>query len=291
MYTPGATATASAVSVRAKTGSGVGSLFRRASQTMTAKTPMTTATSARRTRRPRGPGRSGAGPSPPVIRSLRDGCSRSARGSGLPGRRLDDVLALVQTDVVEPLDGPARPGDFDLVNGRLVAQPEMEGVRRLRQVAAGRLDLPRHHLALLVDADDGPDRVAIAPRAPQAEGDVVPPRALVPEQVRLVVEVVDHDVKPAGPGEVGDRGAPRAADGLLAVDRLGQCDPPGRRLDAEGGGHVAERAVALVHHQAVGPVVERVAHARRDEDVEVAVVVEVALGDAPRPEGLQAGAV
>ena len=56
------------------------------------------------------------------------------------------------------------------------------------------------------------------------------------------------------------------------------------RVDAARLRAVLERAVAAVHEQRIVPVEERVPHARRDEEVDAAVLVEVGRRDAPRPE-------
>src|SRR5258705_7980457 len=73
----------------------------------------------------------------------------------------------------------------------------------------------------------------------------------------------------------------------MSRDVLFLIDPARWRLDAKIGSSIAKCAVTVVHHQLVGPVVKRVTHPRCDEDVFIAVVVVVAGGDAPGPEGLQ----
>src|SRR5687767_15161696 len=67
-------------------------------------------------------------------------------------------------------------------------------------------------------------------------------------------------------------------------------DAARRRLDSESASPIAKGAIAIAHHQLVGPVVERISHSGCDEYVLAAVVVVVASSDAPRPERLEPGA-
>src|SRR5437870_3917994 len=96
----------------------------------------------------------------------------------------------------------------------------MESLRGLRQVTSGWVDLPGQHLAADVELYESTDRVAVALRALELEGDVIFAREVVLEVVRLVVEIVDDDVQPAVAVEVGDRGCPRAAGSQLIADLL-----------------------------------------------------------------------
>src|SRR5439155_11084915 len=61
--------------------------------------------------------------------------------------------------------------------------------------------------------------------------------------------------------------------------------------DAGGARPIREGAVALVSLQVIRPVPEGVAHAGRNEDILPAVVIEIADGDPPGPERLQAGLI
>src|SRR5262249_5721960 len=90
-------------------------------------------------------------------------------------------------------------------------------------------------------------------------------------------------VEGGGGGGGGGGGAGGGAGGPPAGDLVGEEASAGGRLDAEVGGVVGEGAVAVVHQEGVGPVVEGVAHAGGKEDVLEAIVVEVAGYDTPRP--------
>src|SRR5207244_9958844 len=72
----------------------------------------------------------------------------------------------------------------------------------------------------------------------------------------------DLDLEPAIPVEIGHHRAARAPRGRLAPDALFQVNAADWWLDAQHVGPVAERAVAVVHHQLVGPVVVGIAHPR-----------------------------
>src|SRR5207247_9491769 len=110
----------------------------------------------------------------------------------------------------------------------------------------------------------------------------------VQDIVRRGVEGAGHGLEPAVAVEIGHDRAARAPRGRLAPDALFQVNAADWWLDAQDVGPVAERAVAVVHHQLVGPVVVGIAHPRRDEHVLVAVIVEVARGRPPRPARLEA---
>src|SRR5205823_1917984 len=129
------------------------------------------------------------------------------------------------------------------------------------------------------------DRIAIAARSNQSQLEVVHPRKLVREKVRSIVEVVGDDLEPAIAVEVRSRRAARAPSRFPAGDHFFLVVAARWRLYAKRTSALGERAIAVVHHQLIRPVIKRVAHSGGDERVFVAIVVEIAGGDAPRPEG------
>src|SRR5262245_33794312 len=143
-----------------------------------------------------------------------------ARFFCLAVRRLDDVRARVGAHIGQGLTGSAGPSDLDRIEGRLIAQSEVQGMGGLRQIAARAGDLARERLVAAAEANDGADRVAVAARAAQTQRNVVLLRQLVLEEVGLIIEVVDDEVEPAGVGEVGDSGATRAARRQPAADQF-----------------------------------------------------------------------
>src|SRR5262249_9132454 len=122
--------------------------------------------------------------------------------------------------LIQGLAQAARPGYLDSIDGGVVAEAKVQGARRVRQVAARGADLAGQDAIALVNVNDRADRVAIALRAAPAEFDIVLSRQLVLEVIRLVVEVVDHDVQESAMPEVRGHGTPRASHGGLAADRV-----------------------------------------------------------------------
>src|SRR5262245_47395783 len=97
---------------------------------------------------------------------------------GVDGRVLNDFRLLT---------GRARPVDFGSIDLGAGTQPEVEGLGGLGQVAASGLHLADHDLLAHVEYDQGADRIPVAPRPGQAEGDVVLPGETVAEVVGAVV--------------------------------------------------------------------------------------------------------
>src|SRR5205085_7253254 len=126
---------------------------------------------------------------------------RAPASSGRLGPRqaLCDGVEGVEGGIVDPLLQTAGPADFGPVDLGAVAQAEVQRLRRLRQIAAGGVDLADHHLLAQVQSNQGTDRVAVAagsagrvalaPRAGQPEGDVVLRGELIAEVEGAVVEV------------------------------------------------------------------------------------------------------
>src|SRR5262249_48672396 len=63
-----------------------------------------------------------------------------------PKLLLLDVMEAIHFRMIDPLLHAPGPADLDAVDRRPVAQAEVDGLRRLRQVPARRLDLAYHHL-------------------------------------------------------------------------------------------------------------------------------------------------
>src|SRR5262249_42812637 len=99
-------------------------------------------------------------------------------------------------------------------------------------------------------------------------------------------EVVHHDIEPAVPKKIRDGGSSRTPYGLPAGNPLGENLAVGWGFDSQLRGLILERAIPLVHHQAVRPIVEGIAHTGRNEHVDQPVVVEVSFGNSPGPESL-----
>jgi hypothetical protein len=101
------------------------------------------------------------------------------------------------------LDGAAGPANINAIYSGTIAQAKMQGVGRLRQVAARRLHLADHDVIAGMQRNQCADGVPVALRSPQPEGHVVSGGKLVLEEVGFVVEVVRYDVEAAAVGNWG----------------------------------------------------------------------------------------
>src|SRR5262249_53007215 len=154
------------------------------------------------------------------------------------------------------------PLDLDGVDFGPVAEPEVNGLRRLREVATGGGNLPDHDLFADVDRHQGADRLSIALGAAQLESDPILLWEMVLEVVGVVVEVVGDDIEAAIAVEISNGYATRAARSQLVADLLRQERALERRLDTRGTRLVRKSLIAIIHHQVVAPVEERVTHPR-----------------------------
>ena len=104
----------------------------------------------------------------------------------------------------------------------------------------------------------------------------------------MAVVAVGHGVLVSVPVEVQQRpGTHRAGEGSLPEGVAFEVVAEGDVIEAPLHALLAEGAVALVEEQRVGPPLPGKAHARGDEEVQVAVVVQVAVLSAPGPERLE----
>src|SRR6516164_7930535 len=103
-------------------------------------------------------------------------------------------MQLIRRDLIQRLLQALGPGNFDLINAA-IAESEVQRSRGMREVPACGTDLPGHNAVPLMYSHHRPDGVAVAPRPTEPKLDEVLLRELVLEEIRLVVEVVDHDVE------------------------------------------------------------------------------------------------
>src|SRR5262249_33156520 len=104
-------------------------------------------------------------------------------------------MKLIGRHLVKRLMQSARPDDLDPIDVGMVAEPNVQRARRMRQVTAGGADLARENALALIHTDQSANGVAVALRATQPKFDPILGWELVLEKVALVVEIVDHDVE------------------------------------------------------------------------------------------------
>src|SRR6266481_2394842 len=117
------------------------------------------------------------------------------------------MVHLIHRGVLDRLTKAARPANFKTIDLRPIAESEMNGLGRLRQIAAGRLYQPGHDVFARVELHESADRVPIAFSPLQTEGDVIFLGKVISEIVRIIIEVVYNEVQSAVAVEIGHRGA------------------------------------------------------------------------------------
>src|SRR6185503_14489765 len=200
----------------------------------------------------------------------------------------------------------AGPGDFDLIDGRRVAQAEVEWHNALGKIA-GLAVLPlREGSPARMDANESPDGVVVGTRADKSQlepADLASGTEIADEHLGTIVELGGDDVQVPVVIEIENGSRARAQgrhdrmDAAVARAKLvtlvraiavqGEANllaaAIGARLDAEREFRVEEALATLIEGHGVDAVTKRMPHAGGHEHVFESICVQVAHARPPGP--------
>jgi hypothetical protein len=194
------------------------------------------------------------------------------------------MVQLIVSETINPLPKATGPADLHMIDALPFAETKVERARLLRQVAPRRMHLADHDIFAHEDMHECSDGIAVALGSLQPEGNVVLLGKVILEVIGSIVEIVGHNIDLAAVAKIRRGRTSRTTCRILATDSFRLKNASSRWLDSLLPGSFHKPSRSLIHHQAIGPIEERISHSRGQEHIFEAVVVEIVCGNAPGPE-------